>query len=63
MLALIVWSLVMLTWMYALRIPAMRKAVINPANAKEPTSLDGLPLQVTGDLVERRHHQPRSVRT
>jgi len=46
MLALIVWSLVMLAWTYAVRIPAIRKAGIDPAKAQEPTSLDGLPLKV-----------------
>ena len=46
MLALIVWSLVMLTWTYAVRIPAIRKAGVDPATAREPTSLDVLPLQV-----------------
>lgn len=46
MLALIVWSLVMLAWMYAVRIPAIGKAGIDPATAKEPTALDALPLGV-----------------
>jgi hypothetical protein len=46
MLALIVWSLVMLVWTYATRIPAMRKAGIEPAKAQEPTSLDALPIRV-----------------
>jgi hypothetical protein len=46
MLALIVWSLVMLAWAYAVRIPAIRKAGIDPAKAGEPTSLDALPLKV-----------------
>jgi hypothetical protein len=46
MLALIVWSLVMLAWAYAVRIPAIRKAGIDPAAAREPTSLDVLPLKV-----------------
>jgi hypothetical protein len=46
MLALIVWSLVMLVWMYAARIPAIGKAGIDPATAKEPTALDALPLAV-----------------
>jgi len=45
-LALIVWSLVMLAWMYAVRIPAIGKAGIDPATAKEPTALDALPLAV-----------------
>jgi len=46
MLALIVWSLIMLAWMYAVRIPAIQAAGIDPATAKEPTSLDPLPLPV-----------------
>jgi hypothetical protein len=46
MLALIVWSLSMLAWAYAVRIPAIRKAGIDPATAQEPTSLDALPLKV-----------------
>jgi hypothetical protein len=46
LLALIVWSLVMLAWTYAVRIPAIRKAGVDPATAREPTSLDVLPLQV-----------------
>ncbi len=46
MLALIVWSLVMLVWTYVARIPAIQKAGIDPAAAKEPTSLGALPLKV-----------------
>ena len=46
MLALVIWSLVVLVWMYATRIPAMREAGIDPANAQEPTSLDPLPLKI-----------------
>jgi hypothetical protein len=45
-LVLVVWSLVMWAWMYATRIPAIRKAGIDPARAREPTSLDRLPLSV-----------------
>ncbi|HVM98884.1 MAG TPA: MAPEG family protein [Caulobacteraceae bacterium] len=45
-LALAVWSLVMLAWTYAVRIPAIRKAGIDPNKAQEPTSLDALPLKV-----------------
>jgi hypothetical protein len=45
-LALVVWSLAMWAWMYATRIPAIRKAGIDPANAREPSSLDRLPLSV-----------------
>jgi hypothetical protein len=36
----------MLVWMYAARIPAIGKAGIDPATAKEPTALDALPLAV-----------------
>ena len=46
MLALICWSLVMLVWTYAVRIPAIRKAGIDPAKAQEPSSLDALPIGV-----------------
>jgi hypothetical protein len=46
MLALICWSLVMLVWTYATRIPAIQKAGINPATAQEPTALDALPIGV-----------------
>lgn len=35
-LALIVWTLIMLIWMYATRIPAMQKAGINPDDARHP---------------------------
>jgi hypothetical protein len=46
MLALAVWTLVMTVWMFALRIPAIQKAQISPIAAREPTSLDALPLGV-----------------
>jgi hypothetical protein len=46
MLALVVWTLVMTVWMYATRIPAIQRAGINPNDAREPTSLDPLPLTV-----------------
>ena len=46
MLALIVWTLVMTVWMFALRIPAIQTAKISPTAAREPTSLDALPLKV-----------------
>jgi hypothetical protein len=58
-LALVVWTLVMTVWMYAARIPAIRKAGIDPNSAQEPTSLDALPLKVRqvnynlGNLTEQ----------
>ena len=45
-LALVVWTLIMCVWLYAVRIPAISKAGIDPATAQEPTSLDALPLKV-----------------
>jgi hypothetical protein len=45
-LGLVLWSLVMWIWMYATRLPAIGKAGISPASAREPTSLDALPLKV-----------------
>ena len=46
MLALIVWSLLMLAWTGLTRIPALRKAGINVADAREPSALAALPLAV-----------------
>jgi hypothetical protein len=45
-LALVVWSLVVWVCMYATRIPAIRKAGIDPGAAREKSSLDALPLKV-----------------
>ncbi len=42
-LALIVLTLLVWIWMYATRIPAMRKAGISPEDARHPGSLSGLP--------------------
>ena len=42
-LALIVWTLVMLVWLYARRIPAMRKAGIDPAKIKGSESYASMP--------------------
>ena len=55
MLALVVWTLVMTVWMYAVRIPAIQKAGINPNDAREPTSLDALPLQVRQVAYNHNH--------
>ena len=45
-LALIVWSLIVLVWLYVLRIPAIQKAGITPDAARAPGSLDVLPDKV-----------------
>lgn len=42
-LALVVWTLIILVWLYARRIPAMRKAGIDPAKIKGSESYAGLP--------------------
>ena len=55
MLALVVWTLVMTAWMYAVRIPAIQKAGINPNDAREPTSLDALPLGVRQVAYNHNH--------
>ncbi len=45
-LALIVWTLIVWTWMYATRIPAMQRARIDPQSGQHPGSLDVLPSPV-----------------
>ena len=45
-LALIIWSLIMMVWLYVTRIPAMQKAGIDPKTAQHPSSLDPLPANV-----------------
>ena len=42
-LALVVWTLVILVWLYARRIPAMRKAGIDPAKIKGSESYASMP--------------------
>jgi hypothetical protein len=45
-LALVSWTLVIWVWMYAVRIPAMSSAKIDPQYARHPGSLDSLPSHV-----------------
>ena len=54
-LALIVWSLIVWAWMYALRIPAMQKAGIRPDDARHPGSLDALPAS-TRQVADNYNH-------
>lgn len=58
--ALILWSLLMWVWMYAVRIPAMTKARISPQDAKHPGSLSSLPSEVraVADNYNHLHEQP-----
>ena len=59
-LGLIVWTLIVWCWMYALRIPAMQKAKINPDDAIHPGSLNTLPVEarVIADNYNHLHEQP-----
>ena len=59
-LALVCWTLIMWVWMYATRIPAMRKAGIDPATAKDKSVMDKLPIEVRriADNYNHLHEQP-----
>ncbi|HEX7759509.1 MAG TPA: MAPEG family protein [Caulobacteraceae bacterium] len=54
-LALIAWSLVMLVWLYVLRIPAIQKAGITPDAARAPGALDSLPDRVRWSADNYNH--------
>ena len=60
-LALVLWTLVMWVWMYALRLPAFSKYNINPDDARHPgTYSDKLPAHVrsAADNYNHLHEQP-----
>ncbi|MFN7163939.1 MAG: MAPEG family protein [Hyphomonas sp.] len=60
-LALVLWTLFMWLWMYALRLPAFSKAGINPDDARHPgTYSDKLPAHVrsAADNYNHLHEQP-----
>ncbi len=59
-LALIIWSLLIWILMYSRRLPAMKKAGIDPQNAAHPGSLDSLPAHVraSADNYNHLHEQP-----
>ncbi|MFT4519457.1 MAG: hypothetical protein ACI9JM_001853 [Halioglobus sp.] len=59
-LALITWTMVIWAWMYALRIPAMQAAQIDPQDAQHPGSLSVLPSNVrrVADNYNHLHEQP-----
>ncbi|NWG52424.1 MAG: MAPEG family protein [Hydrogenophilaceae bacterium] len=58
-LALVLWTLVMWLWLYAARIPAMRKAGIDPQEAERTGKLD-LPraVQRPAENYNHLHEQP-----
>jgi len=59
-LALVVWTLIVWCWMYAMRIPAMQKARIDPQSAIHAGSLSSLPseVRVVADNYNHLHEQP-----
>ncbi len=59
-LALVVWTLIVWIWMYALRLPAMQAAKIDPQEALHPGSLSGLPTsaRVVADNYNHLHEAP-----
>jgi hypothetical protein len=59
-LALVTWTLLVWMWMYAVRIPAMQAAGINPDDARHPGSLSVLPSRVraVADNFNHLHEQP-----
>jgi hypothetical protein len=59
-LALITWTMIVWFWMYALRIPAMTAAGVDPDDAKHPGSLSALPSRVraVADNYNHLHEQP-----
>ncbi|MFC4725219.1 MAPEG family protein [Glycocaulis abyssi] len=60
LLALVCWTLVMWVWMYVTRIPAMKKAGIDPVKLKEKSEMDVLPRSVRqiADNHNHLHEQP-----
>lgn len=59
-LALVCWTLIVWIWMYATRIPAMRKGKVDPQSAVHPGSLSSLPtpVRVVADNYNHLHEQP-----
>ena len=59
-LALAIWTLIIWIWMYALRLPAMQAAGINPQDALHPGSLSVLPVhvRVAADNYNHLHEAP-----
>lgn len=60
MLALVCWTLVMWVWLYATRLPAMKKAGLDPNALREKSELDVLPRKVrqVADNYNHLHEQP-----
>jgi hypothetical protein len=58
--ALVAWTLIVWIWMYALRLPAMSSAKLDPQAAKHPGSLSILPsgARQVADNYNHLHEQP-----
>lgn len=59
-LALIIWTLILWVWMYATRLPAMKKAKIDPQLFKASGQPSALPdnVRVVADNYNHLHEQP-----
>jgi hypothetical protein len=55
--ALIIWSLIMLIWLYATRIPAMSKAKLKPGQATR-TDMEALPVANVANNYNHLMEQP-----
>lgn len=55
--ALVIWSLIMLIWLYATRIPAMAKAKIKPGAASK-AQMEGLPVANVANNYNHLMEQP-----
>jgi len=60
MLALVCWTLLMWVWLYATRLPAMKKAGLDLNTLREKSELDVLPRKVrqVADNYNHLHEQP-----
>ena len=59
---LIAWTLVIWAWMYALRLPAMQAANIDPQDAAHPGSLNALPASVRQVADNYNHNRAGNQR-
>src|SRR5690606_7361624 len=55
--ALVVWSLIMLIWLYATRIPAMAKAKLKPGDATK-AQMEALPVANVANNYNHLMEQP-----
>ncbi|MBX9745930.1 MAG: MAPEG family protein [Hyphomonadaceae bacterium] len=55
--ALVIWTMIMLIWLYATRIPAMSKAKLKPGEATK-ASMDALPSANVANNYNHLHEQP-----